>query len=74
MLILGLYDATLNIDKSLYSLNTHDSKSDQNIVISPISIAAAMSLILLGARGQTKTEVGKLFNFDERTIRQTTEK
>lgn len=74
MLALGLYDAMLNIDKSLNSLSTHDSKSDQNIVISPISIAAAMSLILLGAHGQTKTEVGKLFNFDERTIRQTTEK
>lgn len=56
------------------SLNTHDSKTNQNIVLSPISIAAAMSLILLGARGQTKTEVGKLFNFDEKTIRQTTEK
>lgn len=74
LLTLGLYDATLNIDRSLNSLSTHDSKSDQNIVISPISIAAAMSLILLAARGKTKTEVGKLFNFDEGIISQTTEK
>lgn len=73
-LSLGLFDATLNIDRSLSILNTHDTKSDHNIIISPISIAAAISLILLGARGQTKSEIGKLFNFDESTLNQTTEK
>lgn len=67
-MILGLLDATLNIDRSIESLQSHSSNHDHNIVISPICIAAAMSLVLLGARGETKTEVGKLFGYDEITI------
>jgi len=66
-LTLGLFDATLNIDRSIESLQTHNSNHDYNIVISPISIAAALSLVLLGANGETKTEVGKLFGYDEIT-------
>jgi serine protease inhibitor len=68
ILILGLFDAALNIDRSMHSLIAQDSKSDGNIIISPISIAAAMSLILLGAGGETKTEIGKLFGYDENTL------
>jgi len=67
ILTLGLLDATLNIDRSIDILQSHNSNHDHNIVISPISIAAAMSLVLLGAHGETKTEVGKLFGFDEYT-------
>lgn len=66
MLVLGLYNATLNLDRSLTSLNARDSEPDRNVVMSPASIAAAVSLILVAARGQTKTELGKLFGFDER--------
>lgn len=74
MLILGLYDAALNIDKSMHKLIAQDSKSDGNIIISPISIGAAMSLILLGTDGETKTEIGKLFGFDDNTLLHTIDK
>lgn len=66
-LSIGLLDATLNIDRSIESLQSHSSNHDHNIVISPICIAAALSLVLLGAHGETKTEVGKLFGYDEIT-------
>lgn len=70
-IIFGLYEATLNIDKSLNSLNSHSSNNDQvNIVVSPLSIIAAMTLILLGASGETKSEVGKLFGFDANIIKE----
>ena len=65
---LGLFDATLNIDRSIENLQSHSPNHDHNIIISPISIAAAMSLILLAAHGETKTEIGKLFGYDEKTI------
>jgi len=74
VLVLGLFDATLNIDKSIESLQSHSSNHDHNIVISPISIAAALSLVLLGAHGETKTEVGKLFGYDEITTNHLSEK
>lgn len=65
MWVIGLLNAALNIDKSLDSINTLDPKSEHNIVVSPLCIAAAMALILLGSNGVTKTEIQKLFNFDE---------
>lgn len=73
MLILGLYKATLNIDKSLDSINIRDPKSDQNVVVSPLCIVAALSLVLLGSRGETKTEIGKLFGFDDNLLLSSTE-
>lgn len=73
-MILGLYQAALNIDKTLDSLNKYDLKSERNIIISPICIIAALSLVLLGSHGETKIEIGKLFNFDENTLLNTTEK
>lgn len=73
-MILGLYQAALNIDKTLDSLNKYDPKSEHNIIISPICIIAALSLVLLGSHGETKIEIGKLFNFDENTLLNTTEK
>jgi len=68
VLSLGLFDATLNIDRSIDSLHSYGSNRDNNIVISPICMAAAMSLVLLAANGETKTEVGKLFGYDDNTI------
>lgn len=68
VLSLGLLDATLNVDRSIDSLQSHTSNHENNIVISPICMAAAMSLILLGAKGETKIEVGKLFGYDAETI------
>ncbi|XP_027841673.1 leukocyte elastase inhibitor-like isoform X3 [Aphis gossypii] len=69
VLSLGLLDATLNIDRSIDSLQSlYTSNRDTNIVISPICMAAAMSLVLLGAKGETKIEVGKLFGYDVETI------
>lgn len=46
-------------------LNTHYLRPNNNIVISPISIIAAMSLILLGAYGESKSEIAKLFGFSD---------
>lgn len=70
-IIFGLYEATLNIDKSLNNLNFHGSnQSPVNIVVSPLSLIAAMTLILLGAGGETKAEVGKLFGFDENILKE----
>lgn len=74
ILKLGLLNATLNIDRSIGDQLMHDPTSDHNVIISPISISAAMALILLGARGETKTEVGKLFGFDESTLISTIDK
>lgn len=67
-MILSLYDATLNIDKSLDNLNTLYLRPNSNIIISPLSIIAALSLILLGARGESKTELAKLFGIDEKQL------
>jgi len=67
-LSLGLLDATLNIDRSIDSLQSYTPNRDNNIVISPICMAAAMSLVLLGAKGETKIEVGKLFGYDVEMI------
>lgn len=68
MWILGLFNAALNIDKSLDSLNMHNPLSDHNIVVSPLCIVAAMALVLLGSRGETKLEINKLFNFSGDTL------
>lgn len=72
-LILGLYEAALNIDKSLNSINVRDPKSDHNVIVSPLCIVAALSLVLLGSRGESKTEISKLFGFDNSTLLSSTE-
>lgn len=46
----------------------HNPLSDHNIVVSPLCIVAAMALVLLGSRGETKLEINKLFNFGEDTL------
>lgn len=68
MWILGLLNAALNIDKSLHSLNVRDPKLDQNIVVSPLCIAAAVALILLGSRGESKMEIHRLFDITGNTL------
>lgn len=73
-LILGLYEAALNIDKSLDSLNVRDPKSDHNVIVSPLCIVAALSLVLLGSHGDTKIEFSKLFGFDDDTLISSTER
>ncbi|XP_050526222.1 leukocyte elastase inhibitor-like isoform X2 [Daktulosphaira vitifoliae] len=64
MLTFGLRNATINLDKAINSENIKNRKSDHNIIISPISIAAAMALILLATAGESKSEVGKFLGFD----------
>lgn len=73
MWVLGLLNAALNIDKSLHSLNAHDPKLDQNIVLSPLCIAAAIALILLGSHGESKMEINRLFDFTENALLSTDE-
>lgn len=68
MWILGLLNAALNIDKSLHSLNAREPKLDQNIIVSPLCIAAATALILLGSRGESKMEIDRLFDFTVNTL------
>jgi len=36
----------------------HTSATDQNIFMSPLSISVALALTYLGARGQTKSQMG----------------
>lgn len=62
---LGLLNATLNMDRSIDKQNTCDPNSDHNVIISPISITAAMSLVLLAAKGETQVELSKLYGFDK---------
>ncbi|VVC36648.1 Hypothetical protein CINCED_3A002316 [Cinara cedri] len=71
--VLGLYNATLGVDRSLTNLNAVDHESDRNVIVSPASIAAAVSLMLVGAGGQTKVELGKLFGIDEHTLSNSTD-
>lgn len=70
---LGLLDATLNLEKSLDYLNTQNLRANDNIIISPLSIIGAMSLILLAARGESKIELAKLFGFSEKQLIDSTE-
>lgn len=69
LLTLGLLNATLNIDRAIDRLQSNIPNHGKNIIISPLCLAAAMSIVLLGANGKTKTEAGKLFGFDENILR-----
>lgn len=66
--IQSLLNATLNIDKSMNDLNMRDPKSEHNIVVSPLCLIAAIALILLSSKNETKIEIAKLFNSDENSI------
>ncbi|NEP84245.1 MAG: serpin family protein, partial [Okeania sp. SIO3B3] len=46
----------------------HKSQTNENIFISPSSIAIALSMTYNGARGKTQTAIAKTLNFQEMSL------
>lgn len=57
----GVLDFGLRLERATWSAST----SDASVVLSPLSVAVALAVVLLGAAGDTKTQVATLLGGDD---------
>jgi serine protease inhibitor len=66
----GVIDSANNFAFDLFKTILNDSKSMENIIISPFSVSCALSMTLNGARGETYEAMIKTLRVEDKTLEQ----